>query len=72
MRYCKDCEYVRDLADYDGKFATCAHPRLTATDPVLGATAPTDYCRSMRELNWPLALIYGECGRYGRWFKPKA
>jgi hypothetical protein len=68
MKTCKDCKWIAD----PGPFAKCNAPQNMKA-PTGYAVRRWDYCEVHREAPawFPLDILYGLCGKRGRWFEPK-
>ena len=76
-KYCKDCKfYIPDslLTSYDKCSKT--NKVVRKTNLVSGETeeivkSPITFCDLHRDTSFLLDVLFGVCGRRGRWFEPK-
>jgi hypothetical protein len=74
MKFCKDCQYYNQ-SSYEGASANdCLHPKNTMhIEPNMITGDTTTFQMNapqwMRTQSWLDSVLFGNCGKPGRWFK---
>lgn len=64
MKLCEDCKH-------HGRGADCWRG-AKATNPISGKPEPNEAnCYAQRESGWTYSMLFGWCGREGRFWEPK-
>lgn len=73
LKLCRDCKFVAD----PGEFAKCNAPQnVKSMEPWTGFPDENErrkwsYCSQHRNKFWLDAVIFGFCGKSGRWWRSK-